>query len=139
MDVQINNVNSFVVCRGDSMYTKAGDGKWLPNIQKCSANPLTGIFETLDASKLKFVKESNGSRVYRDSLKIEYKIQSKTCRVLEADNSDMKSSWEYENIKDIDIPVKNTMALKKNSTKIDVEFKDLLINQGVTKSFFEVK
>lgn len=139
MDVQINNMNSFVVCRGDSMYTKAGDGKWLPSLQKCSSNPLMGIVETLGKSKLKFVKESSGSRVYRDSLKIEYKIQTKTCRILEASNSDMKTSWEYDIVNDIDIPVKNTMNVKKNSTKIEMEFKNLLVNQGVTKSFFEVK
>ncbi|MBP5769675.1 MAG: hypothetical protein J6W51_11450 [Fibrobacter sp.] len=139
MDVQINSVNSFIVCRGDSMYTKAGDGKWLPSLQKCSANPLTGIFESLEKSKLKFVKESNGSRVYRDSLKIEYKIQTKTCRIIEAEKEDMKTSWDYEIIKDFDIPVKNSMNIKKNSAKIVVEFKNLLVNQGVTKSFFEVK
>ena len=139
MDVQINSVNSFVVCRGDSMYTKAGEGKWLTNLQKCSANPLTGIFETLAKTKLKFVKELKGSRVYRDSLKIEYKIQTKTCRILEASSSEMESSWEYEIIKDIDIPVNNMMNIKKNSAKIEVMFKNLLVNQGVTKSFFEVK
>lgn len=121
------------------MYTKAGDSKWLPSLQKCSANPLTGIFETLEKSKLKFIKESNGSRVYRDSLKIEYKIQTKTCRIIEAENADMKTSWEYDVVNDIDVPVKNTMNVKKNSTKIEVEFKNLLVNQGVTKSFFEVK
>lgn len=139
MDIQINSMNSFVVCRGDSMYTKTGDGKWLPSLQKCSSNPLMGIVESLGKSKLKFIKESNGSRVYRDSLKIEYKIQTKTCRILEASNSDMKTSWEYEIVNDFDIPVKNTMDMKKNSAKIEIEFKNLLVNQGVTKSFFEVK
>ncbi len=121
------------------MYTKAGDGKWLPSLQKCASNPLMGIVETLGKSKLKFIKESNGSRVYRDSLKIEYKIQTKTCRILEASNSDMNTSWQYDVVNDIDIPVKNTMNVTKNSAKIEVEFKNLLINQGVTKSFFEVK
>ena len=139
MDVQINNMNSFVVCRGDSMYTKAGDGKWFPSLQKCSSNPLMGIVEALGKSQLKFVKESNGFRIYRDSLKVNYKIQTKTCRIIEAENADMKTSWEYEIITDFDIPVKNTMNMKKNSAKIEVEFKNLLVNQGVTKSFFEVK
>ena len=139
MNVQINDMNSFVVCRGDSMYTKTGDGKWFPSHQKCASNPLMGAVEALGKSKLKFAKESNGSRVYRDSLKIEYKIQTKTCRILEAENADMKTSWEYDVVKDIDVPVKNTINVKKNSTKIEVEFKNLLVNQGVTKSFFEVK
>jgi outer membrane protease len=139
MEIQINNLNSFIVCHGDTMFSKTGDGKWMQNQQKCSSNPLTGAFETLGKSKLTFVKQSNDSRVYRDSLKIEYKIQTKTCRVLEAENADMKTSWEYEIIKDLDIPVKNTMNVKKNPVKIDIEFKNLLVNQGVTKSFFEVK
>jgi outer membrane lipoprotein-sorting protein len=139
MDVQMNNVNSFVICRGDSMYVKTGDDKWLPGHQKCSSNPLLGAVEALGKSKLKFVKESNGSRIYQDSLKVNYKIQTKTCRIVEAENADMKTSWEYEIIKDLDIPVKNTMNVKKNSAKIEVEFKNLLVNQGVTKSFFEVK
>ena len=139
MDAQVNNMNSFVVCRGDSMYVKMGENKWLPSPQKCASNPLTGVIETLGKAKLKFVKESNGSRVYRDSLKIQYKIQTKTCRILEAENADMKTSWEYDIINDIDVPVKNTMDVKQNSAKIEVEFKNLLVNQGVTKSFFEVK
>lgn len=139
MDAQMNNMNSFVVCRGDSMYVKMGENKWFPSQQKCASNPLTGVVETLGKSKLKFVKESNGFRVYRDSLKIQYKIQTKTCRILEAENADMKNSWEYDIVNDIDVPVKNTMNVKQNSAKIEVEFKNLLVNQGVTKSFFEVK
>lgn len=139
MDVEMNNVKSFVVCRGDSMFVKTSEGKWKYNQQNCAANPLTGTIETLLKSKLKFVKENSGVRVYRDSLKMEYKIQTKTCRVLDAENSDMLSSWEYENINDIDVPIKNIMSMKNNSATIEVEFKNPLVNQGVTKSFFEVK
>ena len=139
METKIDTMKSFVICRGDSMYVKMNDGKWIPNVQNCSANPLIEVVESLGKAKLKFIKESNGIRVYRDSLKMEYSIQTKTCRVLAAENAEMKTSWVYETINDIEIPVKNTMNVKNKTAMIEIEFKNLLINQGVTKSFFEVK
>lgn len=139
IESEVSGFNSVVVFRGDSMYVRSGENKWMPGQQSAFSNPLMGSIEALGKSNLKFIKESEGVRLYRDSANVDYKIQTKTCRLLEAENPDMKTSWEFKLINGMDIPVKNAMNVKKNSAKIEIEFKNLLINQGVTKSFFEVK
>lgn len=139
MNADVAATKMVTICHGDSMFVKIDANEWTQSQGKCSANPLVGIYESLGKSKLTFVKESNGIRVYRDSLKIEYKVQTKTCRVLEANNDEMRTTWEYESRDNIDVPVKSAMEIKKNPVTIRYELQGLLINQGVTKSFFEVK
>lgn len=139
MNMDVGTMKMTTICRGDSVFVKSDSSKWVQSQGKCSANPLMGVFETAGKSKLTFVKESNGTRIYRDSLKIEYKVQTKTCRILEANNDDMRMVWEYESRDNIDVPVKNSMEMKRNPATIHFELQDLLINQGVTKSYFEVR
>lgn len=139
MAIDVSGLKSTMICRGDTMFVKTGDSKWSSSQGNCSTNPLMGVFENVDKANMKFVEESKGVRVYRDSLKIQYKIQTRTCRILEAENDEMTSSWEYELRDNIDLPLKNSVMMKANSAIIEQKIKNVLINQGVTKSYFEVR
>ena len=92
----------------------------------------------LNVKSFKFIKKNEGARVYQDSLGVLYSIDTKTCRIKEMSSSESKSTFDYEKKGNIDLLTKIETEIKEKSVKYAVEYKNILVNRGVTKSFFDV-
>lgn len=134
-----------MLCRGDTTYTKIGDSNWNAGKNQCGdESPLKKSVKELKARNLSFVKDSSNLRLYKDTVGVQYLFEPATCRLLEIrafENGAQTATtrYEYEKINGVDFPVKETTTMSLNKLKKTVEYKSVIVNKGVTKSFFEVK
>lgn len=127
------------VCRGDSLYLKVSDSKWQTQKEGCNKNSPFLMSLQISEKSLKYLKTVDKSKVYKDSDGNQYKIDTKTCRIVEMSNDKFVSAFVYENVENVDIPVKILTEIRENSLKYDIEYKKIMLNKGVTKSFFNIE
>ena len=127
------------VCRGDSIYIKVGSSKWMVEKGSCAEKQPFLMAAQLRDESLKFIKKDNESRVYRDSVGNRYNIETKTCRIKEMSSKESVSIFDYEKKGNVDLLIRVETEVKEKSVKYVIEYKDILVNRGVTKSFFDVE
>ena len=131
------------ICRGDSSYMKIGASGWTPQKTLCAENPMKKKLSELKKQKFTFVKNLNDKRVYKDNDGRKYIIETQTCRILQMDdlleNNAAQVKIEYEKVNGIDIPVKTVIDVPEKNVKSILEYKNVVVNKGVVKSFFIVK
>lgn len=136
MDSQMGKMIN--ICRGDSIYVKIGNSKWIVEKGSCVEKQPFMMTSQLNVKSFKFIKKKEGTRVYQDSLGVQYSVDTKTCRVMEMSSNELKSVFYYEKKENIDLLTKIDTEIKENSLKYVVEYKNILVNKGVTQSFFNV-
>lgn len=136
MDSQLGKMIN--ICRGDSIFVKVGSSKWIVEKGSCAEKQPFLMTTQLNVKSFKFIKKNEDIRVYQDSLGAQYSIDTKTCRIKEMSSSESKSIFDYEKKGNIDLLTKIDTEIKENSVKYVVEYKNILVNRGVTKSFFDV-
>lgn len=127
------------VCRGDSIYIKVGSSKWMVEKGSCAEKQPFLMAAQLRDESLKFIKKDNESRTYRDSVGNRYSIETKTCRIKEMSSKESVSIFDYEKKGNVDLLIRVETEVKEKSVKYVIEYKDILVNRGVTKSFFDVE
>ena len=131
------------ICRGDSSYMKMGKSAWTAQKTSCAENPMKKKLSEMKKQKFTFVKSMGNNRVYRDNNGKKYTIETQSCRIIQMDdvveNVSAQVSIDYEKINGVDIPVKTVIDLPEKNVKNVLEYKNVIINKGVTKSFFSVK
>lgn len=131
------------VCRGDSSYMKIGASGWTAQKSPCAENPMKKKLSDLKKQKFTFVKNLNNKRVYKDNDGRKYIIETQTCRILQMDdfleNNTAQVTIEYEKVNGVDIPVKTVIEVPEKNVKSILEYKNVIVNKGVVKSFFIVK
>jgi len=126
------------VCRGDSIYIKVGSSKWMVEKGSCAEKQPFLMAAQLRNESFKFVKKDNESRVYKDSVGNQYSIETKTCRIKEMSSKETNSVFYYEKKGNVDLLTKIDTEIRTHSVKYIVEYKNILLNRGVTKSFFDI-
>lgn len=126
------------ICRGDSIYIKVGSSKWMVEKGICAEKQPFLMASQINSKSFKFLKKSNELRVYQDSVGNRYNVDTKTCRIKEMSSKESVSIFDYEKKGNVDLLIKIDTEIKENSVKYVVELKNILLNRGVTKSFFDV-
>lgn len=137
MDSQMGKITN--ICRGDSLFLKVGDSKWQIHKEGCNNNSPFLMNTQIAEKTLKFVKNVGKSKMYKDSEGNQYKIDTKTCRIIEMSSAEYVSTFDYSNVENVDIPVQIKTEIKENGLKYDIEYNKISVNKGVTKSFFNIE
>ena len=131
------------ICRGDSSYMKIGKSDWTAQKTSCAENPMKKKLSDIKKQKFTFLKNLNDKRVYKDDNGKKYTIGTQSCRIIQmndvVENTAAQVKIEYEKINGIDIPVKTVIDVPEKNMKSILEYKNVVVNKGVVKSFFSVK
>lgn len=127
------------ICHGDSIYLKVGSSKWIVEKSSCAEKQPFLMLSQINGKNFKFVKKNESVRIYQDSVGVRYSIETKTCRINEISSSESESVFDYEKRGNIDLLIKIETDVKEKNVKYIIEYKNVLINRGVTKSFFDVE
>jgi len=129
-----------MLCRGDTTYIQMGNNGWNAQKGNCSENPLETTVNKLKNLNLVFLKDSSGNRIYKHG-NAKYVFEAKTCRLTKMDiiqeGVQGASFFQYEKFDNVDIPIKTEIDVPGKG-KTSMEYRSVLINKGVTKSFFEL-
>lgn len=133
-----------VICRGDSTYVKMAETGWQVKQDACAENPLENAVQKLKNTKFHFVKDSSGTRIYQDTEKVRYVFEAKTCRMVSMNvtqnGAQGISRLFYKKFDGVDVPVKIEIDVQtQGNVKSIIEYRSVLINKGVTQSFFDLK
>lgn len=127
------------ICHGDSIYLKVGSSKWIVEKGSCAEKQPFLMTSEISGNSFKFIKKNESVRIYQDSVGVSYSIETKTCRIKEMSSNESVSVFDYEKKGNIDLLIKIETDVKEKNVKYVIEYKDILVNRGVTKSFFDVE